>query len=596
MQKRSTSRVAIWLTVIALMIAGCSALAYMSAARDSSRSLRAFPEDCDMVVTLDLYRAASAIDDLSWAIEELSGVKVDSDLVLSWLQSALAEHEAPGDAPAIDLKSDILSWIGRDLSIGVDYDFEALPASAFGGADLDPVDFNPGTAINYIMCSISCRDVEGSKTLLSKLEVLLREDGDEPVHVTIGGHDWYCVSYERIMLLTGIVEDQLIGLIAPLDKVIPTLERTVALLESGEGSMHTDSAYRTISDRLGEGEIVSLFMDITVDPSLVYSDELSASLVGSTAEVPSEMRMTGLVRLYADGSGIRIAGAERLYEDQFALTPGLADCDIRSLSLQDTASAVPEQVAAFMQFGSMKEYWSMIRSVLDSYVLPTNTGDPRLDLYSRGTLSSQLPPEMLLFIDTLMSHFAGDTLIALTGNSANPMALFISRLSEGETLVSYIELLATQSIPDVQIFFSQHGDVMIKTLCVRAEAGVQPVVSYCLVDDLLVVSNMEPAVRLTVDTVNGVIGSIEGRLDVAHLRNKMGEGGLFLLYADASSLVEFLKPLEIELSEDEARWIRTIDSVFEGLSGYQTLDDDLLIGELEITLKPRLEIMPKPDM
>jgi hypothetical protein len=625
MQKRSTRGVVIWLVVAVLMATGCTALAYMSATKGSSRSLRAFPEDCDIVVTVDLYRAARAIDDLSWAIQELTDVKVDSDLVLTWLQETLARWEDPGAAyasrlegfgqapavdledhdspPAIDLRSDILPWIGRDLTIGVDYDFEGLPASALGSTDLDPTEIDAFAVINYLMCSVSCRDVEGAKTLLSKFEALLLEDGDQPAHVTIGGHDWCCVGYERIMVLFGVVEDQLIGLIAPLDKVIPTLERTVALLESGKGSVQTSSAYRTISDRLGEGEVLSLFMNFVVDPSRVYSDELTTFFMGpastnSTVEEPSEVRMTSLFRFYADGTQIRLAAAERHYEDQLALTAVFADFDMLSLSLHDTASALPEQVVGFMQLGSLNEYWSLIRSVLDSYVLRASADGPGLDLYGQGTLGDLLPPEMLSFIDMLMSHFVGDTLIALTGNSAYPMPLLISQVRDGEMLVSYIELLATQSVPGVQILFSQHGDILVKTLCVRGDAGVQPVVSYCLVDDMLVVSNMEPAVRLVVDTVSGVIGSVEGRPAVAQLRDKIGEGGLFLFHVDAGSLVEFLRPLEVELLEDEAKWIRAIGSVLEGISGYETLDGDLLIAELEVTLKPSLEIVldPSPDV
>ena len=229
--RRSTTLMAV---VLALLI-GFTALAYVRAQVDSPGTLSAYPDDCDFVLTVNWTEARRALAEVRWAIKELSGMEIDEWLVLDWLQSAFDDPSAmAGETTIVDLKSDILTWIGRDMSIGVDYDTEAL--MAYFESRAESVSEYPipqisvaqsyEDIINYVMCAVSCRDAGGVEPFLDKLECIIRGEDLDPVTVTIAEHEWTCAAFGQLMGLFGVVEGRFIAFFAPLPKVIPNLERT----------------------------------------------------------------------------------------------------------------------------------------------------------------------------------------------------------------------------------------------------------------------------------------------------------------------------------------------------------------------------------
>jgi hypothetical protein len=609
--------------VLALLI-GFTALAYVRAQVDSPGTLSAYPDDCDFVLTVNWTEARRALAEVRWAIKELSGMEIDEWLVLDWLQSVFSgPSDLADETTTIDLRADVLPWIGRDVSVGLDYDNEALMGFFETGTELMPPGPAPQTllfqtyddVINYVMCAVSCRDAGKAKPFLDKLESILREADLDPVTVAIAEHEWTCVAFGPLMGLFGIIEDRLIAFFAPEPRVIPNLERVVGILKSGEGSIASSSDYRLLTEEVGEGGLLSLITtidlsvssvelagsadDLDVDgqpegegtgsveasePSetseLPETSELSeARRLSDGSQLPDEVPSSGLLKVFIDRRGLRIRAASTLADHQVLTGPGTLGFAPEPLMLNDRSTMVPEYVVGFMQIGSIYEYWSIAKAVLES--LPAPTGD--------APGSSVVPTEMLAFIDTIMSHFVGDTHVALTGDSARPMMVVTSQVTSGDMLVSYLEMLVTQSTPGLQIHFSDHGGELVKVLWVPQEGGYLPLISYSLVDDLLIVSNLEPAVRLTMDTIRGTVPSVEQKPVIMRLREEMGDGGLYLLYMDVGTLVEFLQPLGIQRRSDEYAAIQMIDRVFEHMSGHMKIKDHLLSAEFEISLKAQPE-------
>jgi hypothetical protein len=634
---------------------GFAALAYVRAQGDSPATLSAYPDDCDVILTLNLLEARKALAEVSWVIKEFCGMQIDEQLVLDWLQSAFDDPSAmAGETTIVDLKSDILTWIGRDMSIGVDYDTEAL--MAYFESRAESVSEYPipqisvaqsyEDIINYVMCAVSCRDAGGVEPFLDKLECIIRGEDLDPVTVTIAEHEWTCAAFGQLMGLFGVVEGRFIAFFAPLPKVIPNLERIVGILRSGEGSIISSPGYKLLTEEVGEGGLLSVISTtaLSVPPGQLAgvgggleawgqpkasppseasklsevaerSEACGSSEAGGSSEVcgspeagespevdgssevcgspeagespgasgsPSigqlfeEIRSPSLVRIFVDHRGLRIRAAGVLADDQVLKGANVLGFSLDPLVLKDTSAMVPEYTVGFVQIGSVYEYWSIGKALLESF--PTSSADELSDI--------------LAFMDILMSHFAGDTHIALTGDSARPMIAVTSRVASGEMLVSHLEMLATQSTPGLQIHFSDHGGELVKALWVHQEAGYLPVVSYCLVDDLLVVSTMEPAVRLTIDTIRGTVPSVEQKPVIARLREAMDGGGLYLLYVDVGALVQFLQPLALRFTSAQAEVIQAIDRVFEHMSGYVKVRNNLLSGELEISLIPQPELNP----
>lgn len=629
-----------WTTLVAVALAlmiGFAALAYVRAQGDSPATLSAYPDDCDVILTLNLLEARKALAEVSWVIKEFCGMQIDEQLVLDWLQSAFDDPSAmAGETTIVDLKSDILTWIGRDMSIGVDYDTEAL--MAYFESRAESVSEYPipqisvaqsyEDIINYVMCAVSCRDAGGVEPFLDKLECIIRGEDLDPVIVTIAEHEWTCAAFGQLMGLFGVVEGRFIAFFAPLPKVIPNLERIVGILRSGEGSIISSPGYKLLTEEVGEGGLLSVISTtaLSVPPGQLAgvgggleawgqpkasppseasklsevaerSEACGSSEAGGSSEVcgspeagespgasgsPSigqlfeEIRSPSLVRIFVDHRGLRIRAAGVLADDQVLKGANVLGFSLDPLVLKDTSAMVPEYTVGFVQIGSVYEYWSIGKALLESF--PTSSADELSDI--------------LAFMDILMSHFAGDTHIALTGDSARPMIAVTSRVASGEMLVSHLEMLATQSTPGLQIHFSDHGGELVKALWVHQEAGYLPVVSYCLVDDLLVVSTMEPAVRLTIDTIRGTVPSVEQKPVIARLREAMDGGGLYLLHVDVGALVQFLQPLALRFTSAQAEVIQAIDRVFEHMSGYVKVRNNLLSGELEISLIPQPELNP----
>lgn len=629
-----------WTTLVAVALAlmiGFAALAYVRAQGDSPATLSAYPDDCDVILTLNLLEARKALAEVSWVIKEFCGMQIDEQLVLDWLQSAFDDPSAmAGETTIVDLKSDILTWIGRDMSIGVDYDTEAL--MAYFESRAESVSEYPipqisvaqsyEDIINYVMCAVSCRDAGGVEPFLDKLECIIRGEDLDPVTVTIAEHEWTCAAFGQLMGLFGVVEGRFIAFFAPLPKVIPNLERIVGILRSGEGSIISSPGYKLLTEEVGEGGLLSVISTtaLSVPPGQLAavgggleawgqpkasppseasklsevaerSEACGSSEAGGSSEVcgspeagespgasgsPSigqlfeEIRSPSLVRIFVDHRGLRIRAAGVLADDQVLKGANVLGFSLDPLVLKDTSAMVPEYTVGFVQIGSVYEYWSIGKALLESF--PTSSADELSDI--------------LAFMDILMSHFAGDTHIALTGDSARPMIAVTSRVASGEMLVSHLEMLATQSTPGLQIHFSDHGGELVKALWVHQEAGYLPVVSYCLVDDLLVVSTMEPAVRLTIDTIRGTVPSVEQKPVIARLREAMDGGGLYLLHVDVGALVQFLQPLALRFTSAQAEVIQAIDRVFEHMSGYVKVRNNLLSGELEISLIPQPELNP----
>ena len=135
MHRRTLKRSAMLMAAALVLLLGFTALAYVRAQVNSPTTLSAYPDDCDVILTVNFIEARKALADVSWVIKEFSGMEINEQMVLDWLQSALSEpSEFVGETTAIDLESDILPWIGRDMSIGVDYDMEALMAYLNGRA------------------------------------------------------------------------------------------------------------------------------------------------------------------------------------------------------------------------------------------------------------------------------------------------------------------------------------------------------------------------------------------------------------------------------------------------------------------------------
>ena len=137
MRRRTSKRATTLMAAAVVLLLAFAALAYVRAQVDSPTTLSAYPDDCDVILTVDFIEARRALAEVSWAIKELSGLEVDETLVLDWLQSVFIEPSGlAGETTAnIDLKSDVLPWIGRDMSIGLDYDMETLMAYLEGGSE-----------------------------------------------------------------------------------------------------------------------------------------------------------------------------------------------------------------------------------------------------------------------------------------------------------------------------------------------------------------------------------------------------------------------------------------------------------------------------
>lgn len=627
MHRRTLKRSAMLMAAALVLLLGFTALAYVRAQVNSPTTLSAYPDDCDVILTVNFIEARKALADVSWVIKEFSGMEINEQMVLDWLQSALSEpSEFVGETTAIDLESDILPWIGRDMSIGVDYDMEALMAYLETGTEPTPEYPAPGAPfaypieeiVNYIMCAVSCRDAGKAKPFLDKLESIQRENGIDPATVTIAEHKWTCVGSDELMGLFGIVEDRLIAFFAPEPKVIPNLERIVGILRSGEGSIMSSSDYRLLTEEVGEGGLLTVIttIDLDVFPAQLVDTgeeaEMSGQPEGTEASeasgLPNKIRTSGIFKIFLDSKGLRIRAANTLIDDQVLAGADTLGFALEPLVLKDISTMVPDYVVGFIQIGSIYEYWSIARTALESLPTPTYEAPSGLeDQSSEGYLdywsadggpgagsfvdeSAILPPEVMTFIDTLMSHFVGDTHIALIGDSAMPMVVATSRVRDGDMLVSYLEMLVTQSNPSAQIHFSDHGGVLVKTLLTTQEAGYFPLASYCLVDDLLIVSNLEPAVRLTIDTITGIVPSVEQKPIIMSLREQMGDGGLYLLHVDADSLVEFLRPWALGLTSEEAKLVQTIGRVFDHMSGHVKVRGYLLSGEFEIALRAQPEL------
>lgn len=636
MTKSSFRRATTWLTVALVVAVGYSTLAYQPTPGTHFTTLTAFPEDCDITITVGLLEACDSLDSISWALEEITGYQIGSDQLLDWLQHALADMGSGAEgSPSIDLKTDILPWIGSDATVGVDFDSTALSGfvTEITGSEtldlqrvptgrlLEPSDLDPDDLLNYVMVAVSCRDASRVGPFLDKLEAEMTRSVMPPITVTIDDYEWLFVEQDAIAVAVGVVGDQFIVLVAPLTKVFSAAKRVVDTLESGTGSIASSADYQRLDRAVGHGGAISMYANLPV------SDEIVGAAPMPSVQAPETIR--SLVRLFADGSGVKLRLVEAFPKGQYqySVPPGFEDFDVRQIVLKDSSASVPGSVVGFVQFGSIYEYWTIMRSAIDHITVPIPSigyepydpyayEDPYeyddLDgpyspydsdsgafdfnelpdaLHEETTteipLSDFLPAEMLSLLDTLLSHFVGDTHVALTGNASNPMVLGTVRVEDGEMLVSYLELLVTQMVPGLRISFSHHSDEMVKTISVDTEEGLQSVVSYCLVGDVLVVSNMEPAVRLAVDTAKGVIASVEESLDVADLRSQIGDGGLVFYNLDGSRLTEFLRPLEAWMPESEARWIQVIDRVFRRMSGYISVDDDLCYGQFELILRPR---------
>lgn len=610
MRRRTSKRATTLMAAAVVLLLAFAALAYVRAQVDSPTTLSAYPDDCDVILTVDFIEARRALADVSWAVKELSGLDVDETLVLDWLQSALSEpSEFVGETTAIDLESDILPWIGRDMSIGLDYDMEALMAYLERGSEPMSEYPAPGAPlaypfeemVNFVMCAVSCRDAGKAEPFLDKLESIQRENGRDPVTVTIAEHEWTCVGSDELMGLFGIVEDRLIAFFAPEPKVIPNLEAIVGILKSGEGSIMSSSDYRMLTEEVGKGGLLSVIttIDLDIAPTQLVnvgghlemrgqpdSERTDAPEAGG---LPNEIRSSGLFKIFIDSTGVRSRTASILLDDQVLAGTDTLGFALEPLVLKGTSTMVPDYVVGFLQMGSMYEYWAIAKTALESLPDPTYEAPAGLEGGSAEGGPALMPPEVLTFIDTLMSHFVGDTHVALTGDSAMPMIVATSRVRDGDMLVSYLEMLITQSTPGAQIRFSDHGGVLVKTLLTVDEAGYFPLVSYCLIDDMLIVSNIQPAVYLTMDTIRGMVPSIEQKPVIMSLREQMGDGGLYLLYVDADSLVEFLRPWALALTSDEAKLVQTIDRVFGHLSGHMKIKGHLLSGELEISLNAQPE-------
>lgn len=625
MKRTSFRRTTAWLTIVLVVAAGYLALAHQFTLATRPSSIKAFPDDCDVVLTVDLLEACDSLDSIGWIVEEVLGVPFDSDTVLAFMQEMLANMGgATEDDLAIDLKADVLPWIGSDASIGVDFDPETLSAflpqvTQSGSSSalhtplsgtLAPPALNPNDLLNYVMVAVSCRDTGRIQPFLDKIEGALANYEMPPVSVTIEGSEWLIADQGAVAVAVGVVGDHLVALVAPLTKLLPTVERVAGVIESGEGSIALDADYQELDHAAGYGGVLSLYVNLPVE-ALAPTD-LSAPVAASASSI---------VRLFADGGGIRLRAVEAMPEGQLAEGLGIEGFDIRGLALRDRSVAVPRDVVGFVQFGSIYEYWTVLRGALDQITIPVRasgytpghsghydsyypydshdpygfydySSDESFDGYSDDAtdevlLGDLVPFEVLALVDSLLSHFVGDTHIALTGSIDNPMALVAVRVEDGEALVSYFELLATQIVPGLHIRFSHHSDEMIKTAGVAVEEGLQSGVSYCLVDDMLIVSNMEPAVRLAVDTVKGIVASVEESPDIINLRSQMGDGGLVLYNLDGSRLVEFLSPLEIRMPHRDIEWIWTVDRILDRMSSYVSLDGELCIGHFEIIFKPR---------